>query len=99
MRKPVGVANDGSGNLVVVCDDGSVHVMLSMAQASLFGQEPGGWRKGSSIPGTEDSEEMVAFNRIVKAWDDWKDSSQEDGDDVLFSSIRDALDFLSENDD
>jgi hypothetical protein len=39
MRKPISISNDGAGNLVAVCDDGSVYVMLSCQQAKLGGIE------------------------------------------------------------
>lgn len=93
MKKPVSVSNDGTGNLVAVCDDGSVYVLLSPYQNSLLGDDKKGWREGKPIPGTRESREMRSLRKITAAWNHyWNDTCQEESDvNYFFNAVKGAL--------
>lgn len=95
MRKPVGITYNNDGNMVVICDDGSTHVMLSSANASMFDKPPG-WLPGKPIPGTEESPEMMSLRKIKEAWHHyWYKTEQNNSDvDMFFNSVRDALEIF-----
>lgn len=93
MRKPIGIANDGTGSLMAICSDGTTFVMLSPMQAGLAGVKRGRWVAGATIPGTEESREMVSLRKITTAWNHyWNDTCQKESDvNDFFNAVKSAL--------